>query len=145
MIDAPRIGKRQARKQLGRASWKRVRHHVLVRDLWQCQFCGGEATMAAHVIPADRYTGSHDDPANLVASCVGCNNSQRGMTIEEWYEKAGKPLPGWWAARGNGGPPTTYPYHVHAYPNGGVMIAGDMSKPWPADAGCPPDCTLERK
>lgn len=96
MTDAPRLRRRKARKALGSAAWKNVRRVVLVRDLWTCRYCGDPADRVDHVIPAELAPALHNDPANLVAACRSCNISKRAMTIEEWYERAGKPLPSWY-------------------------------------------------
>lgn len=69
--------RRRARPQLGRASWRRTRRAILARDHWECGYCGAPATMVDHRTPADRYDGPHDDPDNLIACCVSCNNSKR--------------------------------------------------------------------
>lgn len=56
-------------------AWQRVRVSVLLRDNYTCRYCGGPATVVDHVIGLAR--GGSDDPSNLVAACVQCNEIKR--------------------------------------------------------------------
>ena len=147
LVEGPRHGGRRTRKQLGSAAWQRIRRLVLQRDLWRCMYCGAEARVADHVVPPERYAGSHNDPANLVAACSSCNNSKRGMSIEEWYRKAGKPLPSWWLGTSAGDGVSAgyrFAYHHHRFKSGnaGEMLVGRMTPGAEALPDCPPDCTV---
>lgn len=70
--------------------WRKLRKMVLDRDAWTCRHChtpvharnlcpGRGCQQCAHVDhwPVPRWAGGPDDPANLVASCRGCNLSPR--------------------------------------------------------------------
>jgi hypothetical protein len=62
--------------------WGKIRHTVLHRDAFICQYCGDAATHVDHVMPRSR--GGSDDLANLVAACAPCNFLKRNRTPEEW-------------------------------------------------------------
>ncbi len=68
---------RTGARQGSTRAWRRVRQLVLERDGQVCQWCGGHATEADHLIPRGR--GGSDDLANLVAACGDCNR-WRGAT-----------------------------------------------------------------
>jgi 5-methylcytosine-specific restriction endonuclease McrA len=64
--------------------WKRVRLVVLERDRYQCQLrlsdrCKGKANQVHHKYPTEEPTF---DPADLVAACVSCNNTERKRRID---------------------------------------------------------------
>ncbi len=88
---------RPFRKELSRRTWRAVRKLVKARDHYRCQVCGlpelysrsrsgrrMSNLQVGHRIPAERYPGPHDDPANLWTLCRGCNASQGNRTPEEW-------------------------------------------------------------
>lgn len=52
-----------------------MRYLVMERDLNVCQYCGGDAHIAEHVLP--RLSGGPTQPFNLVASCRRCNLIKR--------------------------------------------------------------------
>ncbi|MCD5345060.1 HNH endonuclease [Agromyces sp. S2-1-8] len=56
------------------AAWDALRLEVLERDEYVCQYCGGEATEADHIIPKD--AGGRDELDNLLAACKPCNSSK---------------------------------------------------------------------
>lgn len=55
--------------------WRKLRAHVLARDLYRCQLglvgCTVDATHVDHLIP--RSKGGKDTMSNLVAACRNCN------------------------------------------------------------------------
>jgi 5-methylcytosine-specific restriction endonuclease McrA len=57
----------------GRPS-RRLLVYVLRRDGYRCAWCGGTADSADHIVP--QSLGGSDDPANLQASCLPCNQSK---------------------------------------------------------------------
>jgi 5-methylcytosine-specific restriction endonuclease McrA len=94
--------RRPVRPQLSTATWRRARTAVKARDGQCCRVCGSDGWIPAHtsrsgrqlpgrfrlvvghVVPAEQYRGSHDDPRNLRTMCVSCNNSQRDLTDDQW-------------------------------------------------------------
>lgn len=58
--------------------WEALKKAVLRRDDHICNYCGGPATSADHVIPKSK--GGMDELSNLVAACIPCNAS-KGDTI----------------------------------------------------------------
>jgi 5-methylcytosine-specific restriction endonuclease McrA len=52
-------------------AWRNLRHAVLIRDKFVCQYCGEAAHQADHVMP--RSKGGADALENLVAVCRTCN------------------------------------------------------------------------
>jgi 5-methylcytosine-specific restriction endonuclease McrA len=85
-----------AKKHLyNRARWKRLRRSVLERDRWRCYWCGRaldrvtpRAAQVDHVT-AVALGGQAYDPANLVASCMGCNG-RRGQETLVKLQAAGR-------------------------------------------------------
>ncbi|QCR40310.1 hypothetical protein C1N74_07665 [Microbacterium sp. SGAir0570] len=74
------------------AAWNRVRLACLERDLYVCQYCGGVATTADHVIA--RSKGGPDELWNLVAACNPCNGRKSDRPIlrrfwrdESWFRR----------------------------------------------------------
>ena len=74
---------------------------IKARDGFCCQVCGAPEVFTrtksgrvmtnlqvGHRIPAERYPGGHNDPANLWTLCRGCNASQGNRTPEEWNAAA---------------------------------------------------------
>ena len=63
-----------------------VRAMVLLRDGYQCAYCGKHGERADltldHVTPWSR--GGSDDASNLVAACRRCNSKKGARTPEEW-------------------------------------------------------------
>ena len=64
-------------------AWQALRTYVLDRDGWQCQIrakdCTHVATCVDHIDPAVEG-GAFYDPANVRASCTGCN-ARRGLRL----------------------------------------------------------------
>jgi len=69
------------------AEYQRNRRAVLAGAGWRCQYCGGRANTADHVIPLT-MGGSHD-LANLVACCRRCNSS-RGARLTNELKAVGR-------------------------------------------------------
>lgn len=65
--------------------WRRLRQRVLERDHWTCQYCGGSAHQADHVIP--RTKGGGDSEFNLVAVCRECNKLAAGNLFKSFEAK----------------------------------------------------------
>lgn len=53
---------------------KQWRLQVLNRDGWVCQYCGGKATTADHVLPLSTHPELRLDIDNGKACCAGCQN-----------------------------------------------------------------------
>ena len=68
------MGKHQA---LGTSRWKQLRLRILMRDGYECAYCGETADTVDHVI-SRAVGGDMWDPENLVAACKRCN-SAKGM------------------------------------------------------------------
>ncbi|WP_184569094.1 HNH endonuclease [Streptomyces zagrosensis] len=62
-----------------RAPWSR--RGVLVRDRYQCAYCGRKATTVDHVVPRSR--GGGDTWLNTVASCAEDNHRKADRTPEQ--------------------------------------------------------------
>jgi 5-methylcytosine-specific restriction endonuclease McrA len=63
-------------KALGTARWKKLRLTVLMRDAYQCGYCGADgATTVDHRISRARG-GSMWDTENLIACCKRCNSKK---------------------------------------------------------------------
>ncbi|MGY2747246.1 HNH endonuclease [Arthrobacter sp. UYCu723] len=83
----------------------RTRYEVLRRDNHACRYCGAKAPgvhlQVDHVIPKSR--GGSDDPSNLTAACVGCNQAKgngvphedviRDVRHDEHYYQSSKGFP----------------------------------------------------
>lgn len=52
-------------------SWRTRREWVMLRDQFTCQVCGAPAEHVDHIRPV--LFGGGDNPANLQATCAGCN------------------------------------------------------------------------
>jgi 5-methylcytosine-specific restriction endonuclease McrA len=67
-----------------------TRRNVMLRDSFQCQYCGRQPTVREldidHVLPRSR--GGEDSWVNLVTACLGCNRKKGHRTPVE----AGMPL-----------------------------------------------------
>ncbi len=67
-----------------------TRRNVMLRDGYQCQYCGRHASVREldidHVLPRSR--GGEDSWSNLVTACLGCNRRKGHRTPPE----AGMPL-----------------------------------------------------
>lgn len=57
------------------------RRGVLRRDRHLCAYCGRSANTIDHVLPRSR--GGSDAWENLVACCIGCNNTKGNKTPDE--------------------------------------------------------------
>lgn len=68
--------------------WKKLRLRILQRDLWECYWCGMDATTVDHIVPVAK--GGTDDQENLVAACKKCNFSKQDKLPDEFVlSKAG--------------------------------------------------------
>jgi hypothetical protein len=63
-------------KALGTSRWKKLRLTVLMRDSYQCGYCGQEADTVDHRISRARG-GSMWDIENLIACCKRCNSMKK--------------------------------------------------------------------
>ena len=64
-----------------------LRHYILHRDHWQCQYCGQPSTKnypltLDHVIPESR--GGPTVVGNLVAACQKCNTKKSNRPLEDF-------------------------------------------------------------
>ena len=79
-----------------------TRRGVLRRDAHRCAYCGKAASTIDHVVPRSR--GGADTWENLVACCLGCNNTKGNRTPQEMaWELRLAPHPprgGQWTVRG---------------------------------------------
>lgn len=57
------------------------RHGVLVRDNFQCLYCGDTATTIDHVVP--RALGGKSTYDNCVAACQPCNSKKANKTLSQ--------------------------------------------------------------
>jgi 5-methylcytosine-specific restriction endonuclease McrA len=64
------MGKHQA---LGTSRWKQLRLRILMRDGYECAYCGETADTVDHVI-SRASGGDMWDAENLVAACKRCNS-----------------------------------------------------------------------
>jgi 5-methylcytosine-specific restriction endonuclease McrA len=63
-------------KALGTSRWKKLRLTVLMRDAYQCGYCGADgATTVDHRMSRARG-GSMWDMENLIACCKRCNSKK---------------------------------------------------------------------
>jgi 5-methylcytosine-specific restriction endonuclease McrA len=73
----------RVRRRRQSAGMRRLR--ILVRDRFQCQYCG--RAMAAHELTLDHITprsqAGRSTPENLVAACKPCNTRKGSRTPEE--------------------------------------------------------------
>src|SRR2546428_7918769 len=58
-----------------------TRRAVFARDVWACQYCGGQAENLDHVVPRSRG-GAHSWD-NVVAACRRCNARKENRTPQE--------------------------------------------------------------
>lgn len=57
------------------------RHGVLVRDNFDCVYCGNKATTIDHVVP--RALGGKSTYENCVAACLPCNGKKASKTLSQ--------------------------------------------------------------
>jgi len=72
---APR---RSVERNTGNRAYRRARKLVLERDGYTCQYCGGPANEADHVVPV--ALGGTRDPDQMVACCGDCNK-RKGASL----------------------------------------------------------------
>jgi hypothetical protein len=51
----------------------------------RCQYCGGVATHADHIIPS--VLGGRDEASNLTAACASCNCSKGARRLQPEHER----------------------------------------------------------
>jgi len=70
-------------KKIPRKKVLMSRKNILIRDNYQCQYCGRKNVELTvdHVLPRDR--GGKEDWDNLICACVKCNNKKGNRTPEE--------------------------------------------------------------
>jgi 5-methylcytosine-specific restriction endonuclease McrA len=66
-------------------SWQGLREETLLRDKHICQYCGGLATTADHIVPRKKH--GPDTLMNLVACCDPCNSAANGDCFETFHQK----------------------------------------------------------
>lgn len=64
------------------AQWKKIRLRILMRDGYECYWCGMDADTVDHIIPVAK--GGLDIDDNLVAACRKCNFSKRDKLPDEF-------------------------------------------------------------
>lgn len=60
---------------LGTSKWKQLRLRILMRDGYECAYCGETADTVDHVI-SRHHGGDMWSPDNLVAACKRCNSAK---------------------------------------------------------------------
>ena len=58
---------------LGTTRWKQLRLRILMRDGYECAYCGETADTVDHVV-SRHHGGDMWDAENLVAACKRCNS-----------------------------------------------------------------------
>ena len=125
--------RRPFRRALSTKQWRATRKAIKARDGYCCEVRGAPEIFArtksgrtmtnlqvGHRIPAERYPGGHNDPANLWTLCRGCNASQGNRTPDEWRAAASGRLVRLGLVRQHGGLVRT--------PGGRAVITGDYSR-----------------
>ena len=68
----------------------KVRHRILNRDNFTCQYCGAKLKWGElhidHIIP--RSKGGKNEDSNYLAACQRCNSSKCDRSLEEFLEMA---------------------------------------------------------
>jgi hypothetical protein len=90
--------RRPVRRALVSTAWKKTTPKAKARAGHRCEVCGVAETfhlspkgrtlsnlVVGHRIPPERFSGSHNDLANLWVLCLACNASQGNRTPEEWF------------------------------------------------------------
>lgn len=73
---------------------------ILERDDYRCQYCGGRAVHADHVVPKALRRGrpEFDDDAWIIAACFSCNvrRGTRRYVAPSWADRIAElPRDGW--------------------------------------------------
>lgn len=69
------------RPELGNKRWKTLRALILERDNYVCWMCGKRANQVDHLVPPS--AGGTDDPSNLAAACLPCNDSKKDKYLDK--------------------------------------------------------------
>jgi len=72
----------QSVRKANSAQWKKIRARILRRDLWECYWCGADATTVDHLVPVAK--GGLDIDENLVAACAKCNYAKQDKMPDEF-------------------------------------------------------------
>lgn len=67
------------RPELQNKRWRTLRLLILERDNHICWMCGGKATQVDHLVPVPLGT---DDPSNLAAACLPCNDRKKNKYVD---------------------------------------------------------------
>ena len=78
-------------KILSTSAWKKVRLSVLLRDMYTCAYCGGEANEVDHVIPLAEDSSNAYNPDGLVAACRRCNNAKGARPVGVFLSRSVTP------------------------------------------------------
>jgi len=73
------MAKQQA---LGTSRWKQLRLRILMRDGYECAYCGETADSVDHVI-SRHHGGDMWSPDNLVAACKRCNSMKGDRPVKK--------------------------------------------------------------
>ena len=68
-----RIRPKRPRLRLDPEPYEQLRKHVLRRDRWQCQCCGGRSNLEVHH-KEFRSRSGNDSEQNLITLCVSCHS-----------------------------------------------------------------------
>lgn len=70
--------------------WKKRKMEMLYKFNFKCFYCLGKIDLQNlhidHYIPKSK--GGIDKDENLVASCIKCNLSKNGKTVEDWLKRS---------------------------------------------------------
>lgn len=69
-------------QELGTARWKQLRLRILMRDNYECAYCGQEANSVDHIV-SRALGGDMWDAENLVASCKRCNSAKGAKPLSK--------------------------------------------------------------
>jgi len=68
---------KQVPVRLEAAKYEEMRHRVLCRDGWRCQFCGAMTNLEVHHQKFRSHAGE-DKESNLISVCTKCHSSLHG-------------------------------------------------------------------
>lgn len=82
------LPRNDAKKVIQTPAWRKKRLDVLIKNEWECFYCGERATCVDHKLPVSH--GGTEDDSNLVACCRRCNNLKAMSTIPVFLERVKK-------------------------------------------------------